>query len=644
MENSEGSSNQVATGSEQTVAAATADGGGAVAEGQQQDDAAQARQPTATESFLSITKSLIIRAVIIYFITSFFKKGQTPATSVTSTDGTTEVVASKIPALNLFADGQIMDLYVYINEQERFNDFSSNPVWFKEDLVYGDWTSGNDGDGCHTKSLTLPASEQLKNNGSVFIHVYFVKSGFSPDPSAGEGSYDKKMTTYATQRLNKHKKRKYKSTTNLITGETERSEEEIRAVEKGISQEIISHWHPNLTISIVHDFTAWTRGAVPPPLDEYVEIIGVNGDRYKPITFLNNYWNLMKDYQPINHTTEELAMTLTFQPLTLFKWQLYAAQAMKNKFPGSAWMADIQGEENDDDQDAIKEAFLETSPYLLGLTMVISILHSIFEFLAFKNDIQFWNNRQSLEGLSVRSVFFNVFQSLIVLLYVLDNETNFVIKVSCFIGLGIEVWKITKVMDVTLNRERRILGIPTLKFADKGSYVESETKKYDRLAFGYLSWALFPILGGYCVYSLIYQEHKGYYSFVLSMLYGFLLTFGFIMMTPQLFINYKMKSVAHLPWRMLTYKALNTFIDDIFAFVIKMPTLYRIGCLRDDVIFFIFLYQKYIYKIDPTRVNEFGFSQEMLDDKSKGAAAAAVSNGTTAVEEPQKSLEEKKED
>lgn len=56
---------------------------------------------------------------------------------------------------------------------------------------------------------------------------------------------------------------------------------------------------------------------------------------------------------------------------------------------------------------------------------------------------------------------------------------------------------------------------------------------------------------------------------------------GFIMMTPQLFINYKLKSVAHLPWRMLTYKALNTFIDDIFAFVIKMPTLYRIGCLRD---------------------------------------------------------------
>lgn len=68
-------------------------------------------------------------------------------------------------------------------------------------------------------------------------------------------------------------------------------------------------------------------------------------------------------------------------------------------------------------------------------------------------------------------------------------------------------------------------------------------------------------------------------------------------MTPQLFINYKLKSVAHLPWRMLTYKALNTFIDDIFAFVIKMPTMYRLGCFRDDIVFFIFLYQRYCYRV-----------------------------------------------
>ena len=48
--------------------------------------------------------------------------------------------------------------------------------------------------------------------------------------------------------------------------------------------------------------------------------------------------------------------------------------------------------------------------------------------------MQFWRSRKTLEGLSVRSVFFNVFQSLVVLLYILDNETNFVIIVSVFVG------------------------------------------------------------------------------------------------------------------------------------------------------------------------------------------------------------------
>ena len=127
---------------------------------------------------------------------------------------------------------------------------------------------------------------------------------------------------------------------------------------------------------------------------------------------------------------------------------------------------------------------------------------------------------------------------------------------------------------------------------------------------------------------------QGWYSFILGSMYGFLLTFGFIMMTPQLFINYKLKSVAHMPWRMMTYKALNTFIDDIFAFVIKMPTMYRIGCFRykhiymsctmfnifhfrDDIVFFIFLYQRYIYKEDKSRVNEFGFSGDMLEEKDE---------------------------
>lgn len=37
-----------------------------------------------------------------------------------------------------------------------------------------------------------------------------------------------------------------------------------------------------------------------------------------------------------------------------------------------------------------------------------------------------------------------------------------------------------------------------------------------------------------------------------------------------------------------------------------MPTLHRLACLRDDVVFLIYLYQKWIYKEDKRRRNEFG--------------------------------------
>lgn len=68
----------------------------------------------------------------------------------------------------------------------------------------------------------------------------------------------------------------------------------------------------------------------------------------------------------------------------------------------------------------------------------------------------------------------------------------------------------------------------------------------------------------------------------------------------------------------MVYKSLNTFIDDLFSFVIDMPTLHRLSCFRDDIIFFIFLYQKWIYPVDRCRINEFGqVAQEEKEDKAQ---------------------------
>jgi len=52
--------------------------------------------------------------------------------------------------------------------------------------------------------------------------------------------------------------------------------------------------------------------------------------------------------------------------------------------------------------------------------------------------------------------------------------------------------------------------------------------RYDRLAFRYVSYVAIPLLAAYTVYSLIYETHRGWYSFVISTLTSFVYMFGFV--------------------------------------------------------------------------------------------------------------------
>jgi hypothetical protein len=416
-------------------------------------------ESTRLESFSAMTKSLIIRAVIMYFIVSLLRL---PATIDPETDGFSP---TKILAFNMFEDGTVMDLYVYLSEKETFTEFM-NPealIWSEKGIIYGDWTSGPQGDGTRAHSVEIKTSEAVQNNGSLYLHVYVTRRGKSPDPAAGKEVYVPHQVAYSKKLLNKYKRLRHIDTINL----TSATAEEFKRIET-IREEVVSHWHPNLTINLVTDQTNWIQGYVPPPLDKNIEFLP-GADRYKPVIYLNDFWNTMRDYQPINKATKVLQLSLTYQPLSLFEWQIYSAQTMRNKRTGNTFV-----DEWDEVQDSFKQALLETLPYLLALIMVKTLLHSVFELLAFRN------SRKSLECLSVLSVFFTVFQSLLVLFYVFD--INAVVKISFVVGLCIQIWKIHK--DFNINHEARIFGlIPKGRFSYKGSYEETSTREYDELAF-----------------------------------------------------------------------------------------------------------------------------------------------------------------
>ena len=191
-------------------------------------------------------------------------------------------------------------------------------------------------------------------------------------------------------------------------------------------------------------------------------------------------------------------------------------------------------------------------------------------------------------------------------------DTNIYLLGGTFFIAAIHLWKLKKISRVQLISSNSIL--PRIQFkTDDIDAAEVKTREFDAESMRYLSYLLYPLIIAGAIYSLLYQPHKSWYSWSINSMVNGVYAFGFLFMLPQLFVNYKLKSVAHLPWRAFMYKAFNTFIDDVFAFIITMPTAHRIACFRDDAVFLVYLYQRWLYPVDKSRTDTDTITEETVD-------------------------------
>ena len=128
------------------------------------------------------------------------------------------------------------------------------------------------------------------------------------------------------------------------------------------------------------------------------------------------------------------------------------------------------------------------------------------------------------------------------------------------------------------------ISMSGLKFGED-SKVEATTAELDTVAMKYLSWVLYPLCIGGAIYSLLYTPHKSWYSWTIQTAVNGVYAFGFLFMLPQLFLNYKLKSVAHLPWRAFMYKAFNTFIGEGYYIhmILKVLTLFTLQMISSHL-------------------------------------------------------------
>ncbi|XP_078047511.1 lipid scramblase CLPTM1L [Augochlora pura] len=356
----------------------------------------------------------------------------------------------------------------------------------------------------------------------------------------------------------------------------------------------VTHIKSRITFTIMTDDVKLPMQTVPIELVNHLKII--HGRTFLPIVnndFLQSRHHDLVKILPQNDT---INVTLQYSPISLGKLRLLlhvepTMHALKNL--GFT----------DKDVDEVKGIFADTNIYILGGTFFIAAIHLLFDFLAFKNDVSYWRQKNNLVGLSKWTVLWRGFSQAVIFLYLLDEGSSLLVLIPAGIGSIIEIWKLTKVFKLRLHTNSK-------------NVAEVKTREFDAESMRYLSYLLYPLVICGAIYSLLYQPHKSWYSWSINSLVNGVYAFGFLFMLPQLFVNYKLKSVSHLPWRTFMYKAFNTFIDDVFAFIIVTPTAHRIACFRDDAVFLVYLYQRWLYPVDKSRPDIDAIGEESVDFSS----------------------------
>ncbi|KAI0133124.1 cleft lip and palate transmembrane 1 [Hypoxylon sp. NC0597] len=497
-------------------------------------------------------------------------------------------------------------------------------------------------------TFTVPSSVQ--KNGTLWGHFYVGLTGSNLDPK--EPGFDPATAFHFVYPLTQYiPKKKEAKTRNLLEERPEVEEEEPE--EQSTGPIIANYYHPNTSLSFVPDTGILNYPQTHPAIRQFIHVESTGArdgsgqnSWYYPVLYVNTFWQLRSHMIQLNETVKTLPLRLDLSNMKNWKFNILASVDFNSKQQAlqAAYGGPIAGGGDGSEIEIVKEMFLDTNPYLLAVTATVSIAHMVLEMLAFGSDIAHYRKKKDNVGISVRSILANVFMQTVIFLYLIDNSqnTSWMILGSQGIGILIEFWKITTVVNVRVRPAPPGSLIPyRIAFEDKYQLSETEekTKEYDEIAFKYMYMAGVPLIIAYAIWSLVYESHKSWYSYILTTLVGSVYAYGFLMMVPSLYINYRLKSVAHMPAKAMMYKFLNTFIDDLFAFTIKMPFLYRLATFRDDIIFFIYLYQRWAYRIDYTRVNEFGQGGEDEPEEKKAEPKSLPEADTAAekVEETAKS-------
>lgn len=413
------------------------------------------------------------------------------------------------------------------------------------------------------RQVDVIVPEETKANGSLYAVVYVHKYGVSPLEDSREVHYSAKLTTYYTPTSLEEDKRR-----------------------KPRKQKPVSFWRPHLSIIMMSESFSFNKAGLPSDVRRFMRVSTNERQMvYLPLLLVNELSFRVKDLMEINSSTVRLPLSVSYEGISLRRFRfLVQLQDMVYSLRQFGF--------TEDNIDEIKDTLVGSNLYLLVLTALITSLQLVCECLALKNDISSWMEKTSMSGMSRKAVLWRSLSTLLIFMHLLE-ETSLLVLIPIGLGACIEVWKVFKVYKIYMQWS-------SLK-VNKMDEEERKTVEYDTQASRYLSYLVYPLCISGAIFSLAYLRQKCYFSWLLNTLVTGVYALGFLTMAPQLFINYKLKSVSHLQGAVLTYRGVNTLVSDlcyVTSFVnpsLSLTSSHQLCCFRDELFFLLYLYQRRKY-------------------------------------------------
>ena len=363
--------------------------------------ATSTREVVADRGRLQSTIQSIIRTmVIVYFINfavgKFFgQQNQAKVPSFDDARSTNGIVQDYNPipqnVAPIWPMNSSLDVKIYLSPSSVMPAFHHVPedrlVLDERAFKLGDW---NDKRVVDTE-FRVPREAQ--HNHTLWAHIYVALHGAELDPTAPD--YSVRTAYHFFHPLNHFLAKKKVTRTRKLIGGEEKEDEAVDALaQKG--PVIASYYHPNFTLSLIPDSGTLKWNNVHPAMRQYM-VLEATGARdesgqngwYYPIMFVNTFWQLRDYMTELNSTVKTLPLHIDLNNLNNWKFGIYASldesikQNQRNIANGGPVPAGGDGTEFEE----FKRILIDTNIYLLSTTAVVTVLHTIFEFLAFKNDV-----------------------------------------------------------------------------------------------------------------------------------------------------------------------------------------------------------------------------------------------------------------